>query len=242
MLNTLRSRHHWSVSTASALALILGLMTAACEDDNEVIPIIVNPPLVTRVATFVDPTFDFTTLTTFAMPDTVIHFAPLTGTPLAVTREFDQLILNQVRLNLLNRGYVPAADPQTTAPSFVVLVGATATENAVAWVGYPWFAYYGFYSGLNWYQPGFDNSWTIIYPWYPVAGVTTYARGTLLVDLIPTATVNPLSKSIRSAWAGAATGALDGTNTASDIQSAINEMFIQSPYLHAPQVNPLRPD
>src|SRR6185503_11832036 len=95
-------------------------------------------------------------------------------------------------------------DPAHVAPDFVVLVGATAEQNYLAWAGYSWYSLWGFYAGWGWYAPGFTNGWTIIYPWYPVAGVTTFDTGTLLVDLIPTKTVNPLSQTIRSAWAGAA--------------------------------------
>ena len=66
------------------LAGLAGL--GACETNNSVIV-----PAVTKVvAVFKDSSFDFTTLHTFAMPDTVVHFTPVTGTPLVVTRDFDQ--------------------------------------------------------------------------------------------------------------------------------------------------------
>jgi hypothetical protein len=94
---------------------------------------------------------------------------------------------------------------------------------------------WGFWPGWGWYAPGFDNGWNIVYPWFPVVGVTAYERGTLVLDLIPTATVNPLGRSIRSAWAGVATGILNGTHTAATIDAAIDRMFILSPYLTAPQ-------
>jgi hypothetical protein len=94
---------------------------------------------------------------------------------------------------------------------------------------------WGFYPGWGWYAPGFNSGWTIIYPWFPVVGVTSYERGTLVVDLIPTVSVNPQASSIRSAWAGVATGILDGTQTATTVEAAIDRMFELSPYLRAPQ-------
>ncbi|HTI65130.1 MAG TPA: DUF4136 domain-containing protein [Gemmatimonadaceae bacterium] len=223
----------------TALAVGLGMLTgiAACGDKLEVL----SPLPVGSVTTFHDSSFNFTTLNTFAMPDTVVHLAPLTGTPLEVTRQFDQVALDQVRQNLLARGYVEDTIPGTMA-TFVVLVGATATTNYNAFVGYPWFNLWGFWPGWNEFTQGnFDTSWTIVYPWFGVVGTTAYDRGTLIVDLIPTLQVNPLDKSIKSAWAGVATAAVLDQNsiTSSTVQAAIDQMFALSPYLVAgPVVTP----
>jgi len=224
-----------------ALLPMVGLLAAfggalalnACDDVDDVN--LVGPPITTKVvATFKDSTFNFTTLHTFAMPDTVIHFNPVTGTPLPITRQFDQTALNQVRQDLLARGYTQVTASATVIPSFVVLVGATATTNYNAFVGYSWFGTWGFYSGWAFYAPGFNTSWGIVYPWYGAVGVTAYDRGTMIVDLIPTGpTVNPLNQTIRSAWAGVATSLLDGTVTNASVAAAIDQMFAMSPYLTA---------
>ena len=222
-------------------AMVVGLGTlaglAACGNKLEV----VAPIPVASVTTFHDTAFDFTTLNTFVMPDTVVHLAPLTGTPLEVTREFDQVALQQVRQNLLARGYVEDTIPGTQA-NFVVLVGATATTNYNAFVGYPWFSVWGFWPGWSDFTQGnFDSSWTIVYPWFGIVGTTAYDRGTLIVDMIPTVSVNPLDKSIRSVWAGVATSAVTDSSaiTASAVQAAIDQMFTLSPYLVAgPVVTP----
>lgn len=226
---------------ARALMPIVGLMgavvgMAACDSGSSDI---LFPPVVGAVATFKDTTFDFTTLHTFAMPDTVVHLVPVTGTPLDVSRDFDRAVLDQVRNDLIGRGYVQVTDPQTVTPDFVVLVGATATTNYNAFVSYPWFTTWGFYSGFNSFNPGFNASWGIVYPWFPVVGVTAFDRGTLLVDLIPTKSVNPLAETITSAWTGAATAALNGAITQDVITASIDRMFQLSPYLTAPAVNPL---
>lgn len=213
------------------IAVLVGSVGfAACDSDDDIVAI--NPvPIVT---TFNDASFNFSTLKTFAMPDTVVHFNPLTGTPLAVTREFDRVALNQVRADLLARGYVQVTAASGVTPSFVILVGTTATDNYNAFVGYPWFGTWGFYSGWAFYAPGFDTSWGIVYPWYTTTGVVAYGRGTLIVDMIPTGpTINPLAKTIRSVWAGVATSLLDGTITAAGVSAAIDQMFALSPYLVA---------
>jgi hypothetical protein len=60
--------------------LIASVGFAACNDDDDIVGI--NP---TAVTTFNDASFNFATLHTFAMPDTVVHFNPLTGTPLTAS-------------------------------------------------------------------------------------------------------------------------------------------------------------
>jgi hypothetical protein len=202
---------------------------AACSDDDE----ITAPPVVGAVAAFRDSTFNFGNLRTFAMPDTIIHIAPLTGVPLDVPRQDDQAILNAVRSDLIARGYTQATDPQTVTPSFIVLVTSTATTNYNAYAGYLWFRDFGFYTGLNWYAPGFDASWNLIYPWYPVVGVTAYDRGSLFVTLLPTVTVNPLSRTFTATWVGAASALLNGAVTPAVATAAVDSMFALSPYLTA---------
>jgi hypothetical protein len=218
---------------ALGLTIGLGVLTgiAACENGNVpsnlVVPI--NSGLVT---TFNDSTFNFASLRTFAMPDTVVHLFPLGGgPPIAVTRMFDQAVLDQVRQNLLDRGFIQVANPAVTRPDFVVLVGATATPEYNAWVGYSWFTFWGFYSGWKFFTPGFSTAWGIVYPWFGLIGTTSYSPGTLIVDLIPTATINTDNQSVTSAWAGVGTGLLNaGVNQASVMRS-IDQMFALSPYL-----------
>ena len=208
---------------------LLASTAVACDDDDDIINVVPTPV----VRTVRDPNFNFAPLRTFAMPDTVAHFAPLTGTPLVVSREFDRTVLDQVKANLIARGYVQVTAPATAAPDFVVLVGATAATNYNAYATYSWYPYYGYYSGWGWYAPGFTSDWTLIYPFYPTIGVTSFDRGTFLVTIVPTTTVNPLGRSINGEWAGTATSLLDGNVTTTMVQAAIDEMFIQSPYLTA---------
>jgi hypothetical protein len=210
-----------------ALAGLAGL--GACETNNSVIA----PAITKVVAVFKDSSFDFTTLHTFAMPDTIVHFTPITGTPLEVTRQFDRTALDRVRQDLIARGYVEDLNPRVVKPDFVVLVGATATQSYNAFVGYSWFSVWGFYSGWGWFTPGFTTAWGIVYPWFGVVGVTSYQRGTLIVDLIPTSSVNVTTRTIRSAWTGVAESLLDGTISDNTVQAAIDEMFRLSPYLTA---------
>lgn len=221
------------IALAAGLAVIGAI--AACSDSDEV----TAPVVVGTVVTFKDSTFNFGNLRTFSMPDTIIHVAPLTGVPLDVPRTDDQAILNEVRNNFIARGYTLDTTPATVAPSFIVLVSSTATTNFNAFVNYVWFPDWGFYSGWNWYAPGFDNTWTIVYPWFPVVGVTAFDRGSLFVELIPTATINPLAKSFTSTWVGASTALLNGAVTPAVAAAAVDSMFALSPYLAPVQPQPL---
>ena len=209
---------------------IIGLMggLAACDDDDDDI----TAPTA-AVAVVRDQNFAFATLHTFAMPDTVVQFAPRTGVPLEVSREFDRTALDEVRQNLLLRGYTQVTNPQTTRPDFVVLVGSTATTNYNAYVSYPWYDVWGFYSGWGWYAPGFSTNWGIVYPWFGEVGVTAYDRGTLVVTIIPTVSVNPLSQEVSASWAGVASAVLNGTITSTTVANAVDVMFQKSPYLTA---------
>ena len=214
----------------AGLGLVLGL--AACDEGDQNF---VQPISARAVTVFKDSTFNFTTLRTFAMPDTVVHFNPVTGTPLNVSRQFDQVALDRVRQNLLVRGYTQVANPSVTRPDFVVLVAATATPSYNAWIGYSWFSIWGFSPVWRWFQPGFSTAWTIVYPWFGVVGTTAYERGTLIVDIIPTSSVNLTTRTIRSAWAGVATSLFDGVINANSVTAAIDQMFALSPYLSVPR-------
>src|SRR5688572_16409426 len=128
------------------------VVTSGCDDDDE----IVDPTVVAAVAAFRDNEVNFPLYHTFAMPDTVIHFAPATGTPIAVSREHDRAILDRVRLNFLARGFTEASSAAgAPPPDFLVFVGTTATQNHAAWVNYPVFTRWGFYPALRFYDPGF---------------------------------------------------------------------------------------
>jgi hypothetical protein len=236
MIKTLRFK---SIIPSLALAAVAALGMTACEEDDDIIFL---DPIQIRaaVAVFVDSTYDFTQLVTFAMPDTVMHLHPVTGTPLPIPRNFDRTILDEVRANLLARGYVEELNPGTNTPDFIVLAGTTATANHAAFVSFSWFPLWGFYDGFQGIGADFDDTWGIVYPWHPVAGVASFPRGTIVVDLIPTGPqINPLTRNIQSAWAGVATGLMNGRVTNAGVAAAIDQMFLLSPYLSAPQINPL---
>jgi Domain of unknown function (DUF4136) len=227
MLERPTARRH--IRTLVPLAALLGVLGGvACDDSNNV----VIPVVTSGVVVFKDSSFDFTTLHTFSLPDTVVHLFPLSGTQLEISRQFDLTAINQVRRDLRARGYTEITNG-SIRPDFVVLVGATATTNYNAFVGYPWFSYWGFFRGWAWFTPGFSTTWGIVYPWFSVVGATAFDRGTLIVDLIPTESVNTTARTIRSAWVGLATALLNPGVTSATVAAAVDRMFQLSPYLTA---------
>lgn len=220
--------HRRALKLAPMIGLLGALSGMGCDNSNNFVVPIANA----AVAVFKDSSFNFATLHTFSMPDTVVHLFPLTGTPLEVTRQFDLTAINQVRQDLRARGYTEITNG-SIRPDFVVLVGATATANYNAFAGYPWFSFWGFFSGWAWFTPGFSTTWGIVYPWFSVVGITSFDRGTLIVDLIPTSSVNATTRTIRSAWTGVATGLLNAGVTSATVAAAVDRMFQLSPYLTA---------
>jgi hypothetical protein len=206
------------------VAVLAGV--GSCSDNDNLVT-----PIQGLVTTFKDSNFNFATLHTFAMPDTVAHLVPATGTPLAITAQFDVVALNEVRSNLLARGYTDVSNQPGVTPDFVVLVGAAATDNFNAFVTFPWFDFWGFSPVFDFFTPGFSAAWGIVFPWAPVVGVTAFARGTLVVTIVPTASIDQANETIQSAWAGVATGLLNGSITTLTVTTAIDKMFALSPYL-----------
>lgn len=234
---------YWVAANNRALRLLAGLILCSyaislggCDDDGD----IVSPDVFEGVTTFKDATFNFGALRTFAMPDTVVHVQSLTGTPIQLSRQFDHVALETVRSNLVARGYMQVTPSETTKPDFVVLVSATASEKYAAFVDYPWYASWGFYD-WSWYMPGFTSGWGIVYPWAPQVTAVLYDRGTMVVDLIPTVTVNPLDQTITSKWAGVASAVMDESIVSGTVGAAVDQMFALSPYLRpAAAPGPLR--
>ena len=214
---------------ALAAVLASSLFVSACEDDDD----LVGPQLIGAVEAFRDPNADFTAPTTFALVDSVVHLAPFVqnGITLDVSRAHDQVVIDRVRLNLLARGYVEETDPANNGADMYVLIGAAAQERYQAWVSYPWYEWYGFYPFEPVATP-YDETWGIVYPWSGSAvAITSVDRGALLVTVFAGGPqINPLAKQVNAMWSGVAVAALNGAVTQDVVLSAIDEMFIESPY------------
>ena len=130
-----------------AAALLAGTVawSVACYPDE-----VTNVVDLDTVATFRADSFDFGTVVRFAMPDTVLDLSDEVENPIEVTDEYDQLIIDQVRANLLALGWLESKTETDPAPEVVMLLGKVAQENISGGVWYPGSPGWGW-----WYPPCF---------------------------------------------------------------------------------------
>ena len=118
---------------------------------------------------------DFSSFSTFAIPDTIVYFANDKNAKL--DHQFDEQIIQVVTDNFIKRGYTKVENPETA--SFIVTVSAFSNVN---------YSYYidNWYNNWNWYWgwwPG--GAFNPYYPWYPVS-VYAYQSGSVVIDMIST--------------------------------------------------------
>lgn len=171
-----------------------------------------------------DKSADFSTFTTFSMPDSIVYFSNDKNT--TIDHQFDAAILKVVNDNFTKLGYQEVENPtETNMPSFVVMVSGFSNVNYAYFVD-------NWYNNWNWYWNGWWPGWGYdpYYPWYPV-GVYSYQSGSIAVEMVST---TPRSDNkMNVVWTGIADGLLQGSNASiqSRITKEINQCFTQSPYL-----------
>lgn len=174
-----------------------------------------------------DKSVNFSSFSTFSIPDTIVYFSNDKQT--IINHEFDDEIIQLVTENFQSRGYTQVANPTEAStagelPSFVVTVSAFSNVNYAYFVD-NWYNNWGWYWG--WWPSGpFDP----YYPWYPVS-VYTYRTGSVVIEMIST---EPRSDNrVNVVWTGIADGLLQGSKTSilNRTTKEINQCFAQSPYL-----------
>ena len=165
------------------------------------------------VTTLVDTSAEFSTATTFALADSVVHLSDEEE----ISRAFDQQILARIRTNMTNAGYIEVPAPQDADLNLVVL--ATSSTYLAYYWDY-WCSYYG------WWYP----SWGCYYPtgWYGYE----YTLGTILIGMSD----NRLIANNRAPliWFAGANGLVNQGATSARINAAIDQAFEQSPYINHP--------
>jgi len=176
------------------------------------------------VATVRKPSFDFSTVQTFAMPDTIVQIAEDDPDAITISRANDAQILGQVRTHLLDLGWqeVTGTDLQGgTIPDVVVVNLVSATENTSWWVSYPGGCYW-YYWCYGWYYP-------------PVVGSTTYNAGTYFLVMANSSTLGTIGTedSVEAVWTGVLDGVLSSSTSTNftRLTDGIDQMFTQSAYL-----------
>lgn len=170
-----------------------------------------------------DKSADFAALSTFAIPDSIVHFS--NDKDATADHQYDAQILDLVIKNFKSKGYTQV--DTTQSPTFIVTVSAFSNVS---------YSYYmdNWYNNWNWY---YGNSWwpgtgpfNPYYSWYP-ASVYSYRSGSLVIDMIST-TLREDNK-VDVVWNAIADGLLQGSDASIlyRLEKQINQCFVQSPYL-----------
>jgi hypothetical protein len=169
---------------------------------------------------------------TFTVPDTVIHIIEA-GVIDEISRDYDKYVIEQVRSNLLKLGFTEQVDPETNPPDLTVTVSVTTSEHIV----YDWYPYWAWY--YVFVKKGAAASSVTVgnnYPWQPYYGSGTsysYTAGTVILEMVDVAKVDPSSEEIPVIWAGLLNGAVggDAESMKNRLSTGIDRCFNQSPYL-----------
>lgn len=169
--------------------------------------------------------FDFNTVTTYFLPDSVVHAIPPGET---ADHKFDAQILSTLKTNLDALGWTRLPTNGPTAADVIVMPVANG-ETYASCAAYCWYCYWGWYPGWGYYPPVWGPGWGWGYPADVVC--STYSTGTVVVSI--TAPKLAGNNTLPVAWVGILNGLLEGGDASiSDrIVTNINQMFIQSPYL-----------
>lgn len=173
----------------------------------------------------------FEDLQTFVVVDSIMHLVE-TGTEDNISRQYDEFILEQIRLNMLKLGFVEELNPETNTPDVGITVSAMTSEHEV----YTWYPYWGWYWG---YPYGVKRTEKIIsaysyyYPWFPYNTFYTYKSGSVLIEMVDAARIDPEVEEIPVIWAGIVNGVLESSQSGvkNRLSKGIDQCFDQSPYL-----------
>lgn len=226
-LNTGRKRLR---SLSPVILLVIGIaasfLLSSCTPESDL-----PTPESDVVITLYNQQVDFGAITTFAMPDTIIHLVA-EGDSDQLSRKYDQAILSLIATNLEARGYVRIDEGSPDVPDVLVLAGASALEF---WY---WYSYYpgddwSWYPGWGWWggYPGWD--WSYPPPSYGPA--YAYTLGTLFVTMVDPNKPDAGNTMITTCWLGVCNGLLNpaGPSKLARLSDSINQLFTQSPYLRS---------
>jgi len=174
------------------------------------------------VITLYEPEEDYGRYTTFSVPDSVGRV----GLDDDSEGQFDDLILELVRTNMTELGYVEETDPENNQPDLVVLVDMVLVDNTVIAPCYP------LYPGWGWWYwpPGWGPGWCGGLPGIPVGQYTT---GTIILNMLHPEEANTLEETVPVVWNAYLNGLVTGSDASLEarIRTNINQAFDQSTYL-----------
>jgi hypothetical protein len=168
-----------------------------------------------------DSTVNFSSYTTFSIPDSV---AVISNNQL-VNRQrtaFDQQLINAVARNLKARGYTQVGvnnDPDLGVTVSRIYNNFNRVVNYGDYWGYYdnyWDPYYWGYPGYSYYYPSFF-------------GVYTITEGAIEIDMFDLKNAEANNKQLKYVWNGMIRGS--GTFNNVMVDSSVTALFTQSPYI-----------
>ncbi|ULQ54081.1 DUF4136 domain-containing protein [Flavihumibacter fluvii] len=169
--------------------------------------------------------YDFSTVNTYFLPDTVVFSDPGGS---GGDHKYDATILASLKSNLDALGWTQLSESGPESADVVVLPSGS-TQQYASCAAYCWYCYWGWYPGWGYYPP----AWGPGYGWgYPSSVVcASYNTGTISVAI--TDPNKATTDTLPVVWIGVLNGLLEGSETEimSRIDKNIDQMFLQSPYL-----------
>jgi len=185
------------------------------------------PPDATRlqedlvIYTQVDIEKDFNQFGTFAIVDSIAYIDNKDSGHVLTPNA--QAVLDQIILNMQNRGFVKVGKDDN--PNLGITVSVIKTTNTSVYYPGWWWGYPGYYYPPYW---GYPNSY-YYYPYYPTY-ITSYSTGTLLVDMFDFINISE-DDQIPVAWFAYIRALLTSYHTIDQIKASIDQAFIQTPSL-----------
>jgi hypothetical protein len=171
------------------------------------------------VVTNYNPDFDFQSVKTYFMPDTIQYIED--DEPV---RTWDSFITNELAKQFAILGYEREMEYDESNPPDIFVSVAVLTVDNVDIYSYPYYGYPYYGYGWGWY--GYPY-----YGGYPV--VVTYTTGTLNWKMFSPENVKPEEDIIPIEYSAAVNGLVGSSlvSAESRIVNAISKAFQQSPYL-----------
>jgi hypothetical protein len=186
------------------------------------------------VGTSYDKEFDFNAITSFALPDTIVHIVT-DGELDILSRDYDYLIINRIRDQMISNGYQEEPLDTLNPADIVLLISAvSASKSGVYFDPAWWWGYWGWWPGWSGYPgdsmwgPGWGMGFPVGFPIY-----INYATGTLFITMIDPENTDIDEMTIAAPWLAAFNSLLQtgGQDIEQRITDNIDQAFKQSPYL-----------
>ncbi len=100
------------------------------------------------------------------MIDTIVHIVE-SGTEDNISRQYDDFVLEQIRLNMLKQGFVEETNPEIESADVVITVSAMSSTHEV----YTWYPYWGWYWGYPYKSTAAEKIVSAYSYYYPVVSL-----------------------------------------------------------------------